>query len=97
MHVPGCYGCEDLLVCPRHNIKPDPTNETFFECRTCGNGASGSNDGRIPVPEGAPRWRTIEHIDGRCAICPTCVEDPTCLDGLIGEGYDNASISVSHR
>ena len=64
--------------------------ETIFECRCCAMCTPGLSDGTFLCSWG--KWRRILGIDGRDAICPTCQADPTALDHLVADGYDNACI-----
>lgn len=61
---------------------------TIFSCRCCS-----ASTGEWPydsLPEG---WRRIARIDGPNAICPACVADPTALDGLREDGYEDAHVA----
>lgn len=74
-------------------FNPHPDNATIHECRCCDLFNRGMNDGTFgPDPKGV--WRRIGNIDGRNAICPTCVAEEDCLDHLIADGYDHACIAV---
>ena len=66
------------------------TVETIFECRCCGGHSVGYSDGTFVKLD----WRRIDNIDGPNAICADCVEQEECLDHLIEDGYENASIRV---
>lgn len=63
---------------------------TIFNCKCCDRYTWGWNDGTF----NAKGWHRIDNVDGPNAICPACVADPTSLDGLIEDGYENAAIRV---
>lgn len=77
-----------LLRMPVSNAAPGIAS-TIFECRTCGNYTWGKTDGSCDQPG----WARIAGIDGPNAICPECRADPTALDALKADGYENARIA----
>ena len=56
-------------------------------CRTCD--ASGWALAGVNVP---PGWSRIERIDGPDSICPKCAIDPSALDCLRDDGYEQAHV-----
>ncbi len=64
---------------------------TLFTCRCCDRSVQGRVDGTVLEPG----WRRIERIDGPNAICPSCEADPTALDALRLDGYEDAHLGAS--
>ena len=56
-------------------------------CRTCD--ASGWALAGVNVP---PGWSRIERIDGPDSICPKCAINPSALDCLRDDGYEQAHV-----
>jgi uncharacterized protein (DUF433 family) len=63
---------------------------TIFGCRCCDTSIGGTNDGGFD----APGWGRIQNIDGPDAICPRCKADPTSLDAIKADGYENARVKA---
>lgn len=68
---------------------------TIFECRCCGKYCVGDTSGRFFPLNPGEVWRRIANIDGPDAICGDCAGDADCLDNLIEDGYEHASIVVN--
>jgi hypothetical protein len=47
MHVQGCYGCEELLVCPRHAPSTDDEAKASFVVNC--SPARGASEKSMPV------------------------------------------------
>ena len=71
------------------NAPPKIYEKTIFECRTCSRSTWGTTAGQFDEPG----WSWIENIDGPNAICPSCQEDHSSLDGL-RETYPNAVVKT---
>lgn len=75
--------------------------DTIFQCRCCSRYANVrivedrvTLEKVIHVDDRSGTWRDITNIDGPNSICHVCVSEPDCLDHLIEDGYDNASITI---